>query len=144
MCSRLSACPSWVRLCRICLFGLRLVRARFGYAESAFSVFGLSELGSAMPNLPFRSSACPSWVRLCRICLFGLRLVRHSSIIGIWLSCSNPKHRDFDHQVRSAYPTQSPNTCFYGFFVGFWFAQRGDIFSGRVPYFGFMPLSLFF
>jgi hypothetical protein len=30
---RLSACPSWVRLCRICLFGLRLVRAGFGYAE---------------------------------------------------------------------------------------------------------------
>ena len=48
---RLSACPSWVRLCRICLFGLRLVRVRFGYAEPTFSVFGLSELDSAMPSL---------------------------------------------------------------------------------------------
>ena len=50
---RLSACPSWVRLCRICLFGFRLVRAGFGYAESAFSVFGLSELGSALPSRRF-------------------------------------------------------------------------------------------
>jgi len=29
-------------------------------------------------------------------------------------------------------------------FVGFWLAQSGDIFSGRVPYFEFVPLSLFF
>jgi hypothetical protein len=42
---RLSACPNWVRLSRDCLFGLRLVRAGFGYAVIVFSAFGLSELG---------------------------------------------------------------------------------------------------
>jgi len=38
------------QFCRFIYFGFRLVRAGFGYAESAFSVFGLSKLGSAMPN----------------------------------------------------------------------------------------------
>jgi len=42
-----SACPNWVRLCRICLFGFRLVRAGFGYAETPFRL-------SACPNLAFR------------------------------------------------------------------------------------------
>jgi len=42
--SRLSACPSRVRLCRDCLFGCRLVRAVFGYAEIIFSALGLSAL----------------------------------------------------------------------------------------------------
>ena len=48
------------QFCRFIYFGFRLVRAGFGYAESAFSVFGLSELSSAMPRLSFRLSACPS------------------------------------------------------------------------------------
>jgi len=100
MCSRLSASPSWVRLCRIAfsVFGL----SELGSAmPNCFSVFGLSELGSAMPN-----------------CFLGLRLVRHSSIIGVWFSCSNPKHRDFDHQVR--YPIQlNPQHLLLWGFVGF-------------------------
>ena len=53
---RLSACPSRVRLCRDCLFGCRLVRAVFGYAEIVFSAVGLSEPCSAMPSLLLRSS----------------------------------------------------------------------------------------
>jgi len=59
MCSTSSACPSWIRLCR-----------------NPFSAFGLSELCSALPKLPFRLSACPRCVRLCRNFLFGFRLVQ--------------------------------------------------------------------
>jgi len=47
------------------------------------------------------------------------------------------------NQVR--YPIQlNPQHLLLWVFVGFWFAQRGDILRVRVPYFVFMPLSLFF
>ena len=48
MCSMSSACPTV-----------------FGYAETFFSAFGLSELCSAMPKLSFRPSACPSFSVIC-------------------------------------------------------------------------------
>jgi hypothetical protein len=47
------------------------------------------------------------------------------------------------NQVR--YPIQlNPQHLLLWVFVGFWFAQRGDIFRVRVPYLEFMALSLFF
>jgi len=57
------------------------------------------------------------------------------------LGSKTPRFRS----IKSALQSNSiPNSCFYGFSLDFCFAQRGDIFWGRVPYFGFMPLSLFF
>jgi len=128
MCSRLSASPSWVRLCRIAfsvfgfselgsampnrLFGLRLLRAGFGYAESSFR-------SSACPSwvrlcrIAFRSSACPSWVRLCRIAfwVFGLSVIPLLSASGFHA----PTQNTAISIIKSAIQSNSiPSTCFYG------------------------------
>jgi hypothetical protein len=55
-----------------------------------------------------------------------------------------PKTQRF-RLIKSALTIQlNPQLLLLWGFVGFWFAQRGNIFRVRVPYFEFMALSLIF
>jgi hypothetical protein len=100
----------------------------------SFAVACLSELFRCLFVRAFPLPVCPSFSVACLSELFFSAVSFHPYLQTVDVSIN---------QVRSQTQLNPQLLLLWGF-VGFWFAQRGDIFRVRVPNIQFMALYLVF